>query len=98
MMGVVDVNCFVDDDRGYELWRIRNRRGWVLNANREPSEAYLVLHAAECSTISGRPANGDAWTRDYAKICCSDRLVLESWAREKVGVSPQRCTHCMTPA
>jgi hypothetical protein len=94
----VDVRCFVDDDQGYELWLIRNRRGWVLNAYREPTSAYLVLHAAECSTISGRPAKGDSWTRDYAKVCCSDRLTLEGWAQEQVGVSPQRCTHCMAPA
>ena len=71
-----------------ELWLIRNRRGWVLNAYREPTAAYLVLHAAECSTISGRPAKGDTWTRDYAKICCPDRVVLESWALEEtIGVS-----------
>jgi hypothetical protein len=34
MVNMVDVNRFVDDDRGYELWMIRNRRGWVLNAYR----------------------------------------------------------------
>ena len=84
MVGV-DVDCFVDDDRGYELWLIRNRRGWVLNAYREPTAAYLVLHGAEYSTISGRQAKGDSWTRDYAKICCSDRLVLERWAQENIG-------------
>ena len=96
--GMVDVNRFVDDDRGYELWLIRNSRGWVLNAYREPTAAYLVLHTANCSTISGRPAKGDSWTADYAKICSSDRLVLESWAWENVSASPQRCTHCMAPA
>jgi hypothetical protein len=98
MVGVVDVNLFVEDDRGYELWLIRNRRGWVLNAYREPTPGYLVLHSAACSTVSGRPAKGQHWTADYAKICCSDRSVLENWALENVGASPQRCTHCMTPA
>jgi len=72
--------------------------GLGLNAYREPNPAYLALHAAGCPTISGRPAKGDRWTRDYAKICCSDGVVLESWAQETIGVSPQRCTHCMTPA
>jgi hypothetical protein len=96
-MGGVGIDCFVDDDRGYELWLIRNRRGWVLNAYRQPTAAYVVLHAAECSTICGRPAKGDSWTRDYVKMCCADRLVLEAWALANLGVPPQRCAHCMAP-
>jgi len=92
---VADVEVFVDDDRAYELWLIRNRSGWVINTTREPSASYLILHTASCTSISGRPARGERWTADYAKVCGPTRKALSGWAAAQIGVEPTTCGLCM---
>lgn len=85
---------FKDDDSGYREW-LADHQGpdsFVLNAERNPKPAYLILHRATCHTISGEPARGDQWTHDFIKVCGS-RAELESFARS-IGGRPQPCGHC----
>ena len=65
----------------------------MLNAERNPKPAYLILHRATCHTISGEPARGSQWTHDFIKVCGS-HAELESFAWS-VGGTPQRCGHCL---
>ena len=67
---------FVDDDDGYEEWLAGHPTGFVLNVERSPRAANIMLHRAVCYTISGSPARGTQWTRDYIKLC-GERKTLE---------------------
>ncbi len=87
------MQTFVDDDAGYLGWIARNPDGFVLNTERKPTRAYLVLHRATCHTISGVPARGDRWTDYYHKIC-GNRSELEQWARREVQGEPRLCPRC----
>lgn len=73
------VRRFVDDDCGYLDWLAANPQGFVINAARNTTAAYLVLHRASCYTIGGRPARGSQWTADYIKFC-GGRAELEAFA------------------
>jgi hypothetical protein len=53
---------------------------WVINSGRTPTAEDVVLHTADCFTISGRPAKGESWTDAYMKVCAPDRRLLEDWA------------------
>ena len=64
----------------------------MLNAEREPKPAYLILHRVTCHTISGEPARGTQWTHDFVKVCGS-RAELESYARG-VGGTAHQFGHC----
>lgn len=84
---------FLDDDAGYLTWLARNPNGYVLNAYRNPTPGYLVLHRTSCHTISGEPARGSRWTHDYRKIC-GQQLDLEQWAGDEFGATAERCGVC----
>lgn len=75
------VECFVDDDPGYRDWLARHPDGFVINAERNPTAAYLMLHHAGCRTINGVPARGSTFTGDYIKVC-GDQDELEGFARQ----------------
>jgi hypothetical protein len=90
----VSVTEYVDDDAGYEYWTHTHPRGFVLNTNRKPSASYLMLHRADCSTMTGAPTRGSHWTADYRKVCAESVAELERWAREVAGAAPQRCSRC----
>lgn len=49
---------FKDDDIGYLNWIAAHPAGSVLNANRTPNAAYVMLHRASRNTISRRPRQG----------------------------------------
>ena len=83
-----NVIIFRDDDAGYRSWLYAHMAGFVVNAGRTPSPGYLMLHRATCETITPTPDR--VWTRDYAKVCASDRYELEAWARALSG----RLTAC----
>ena len=85
---------FKDDDAGYLDWMSSHSGGFVLNANRTPNAAYVVLHMASCSSISGEPAKGRSWTADYLKVCADDRLSIERWCQQQVGATPSQCGRC----
>ncbi|MGH3928319.1 MAG: hypothetical protein ACRDTT_36570 [Pseudonocardiaceae bacterium] len=87
------VKSFVDDDTGYLQWLTAHPDGFVLNADRNPTPAYLVLHRASCHTISGTPARGSRWTGDCIKICGMQHE-LEEFARANVGGEARACGLC----
>jgi hypothetical protein len=88
------MRTFRDDDAGYLAWVEAHPNGFVVNAYREPTPAYLKLHRATCGTISRRPARGYYWTGDYAKFCAEDRAELDEWAWQAVGGELSPCGLC----
>ena len=84
---------FVDDDSAYLGWVADHPSSYVINADRNPSAAYLMLHRAGCHTITGVPAKGSTFTHDYSKVCGS-REELEAFALE-LGGSAKPCSICM---
>jgi len=86
---------FVDDDDGYESWLGANPSGYVINAERQPRPKYLMLHRATCPTISGTPAHGRSWTKDYLKYCAASREDAAGWCQSTVGRGPKPCGRCM---
>jgi Zn ribbon nucleic-acid-binding protein len=91
---LIGVEEFADDDDGYLRWVRRHPHGYVLNCERAPRADYLVLHQTACATISGNPARGDAWTKDYMKACGTDRQTLVRWAESRTGAEPALCGIC----
>lgn len=84
---------FVDDDLGYLRWTAAHPKGFVVNAERRPRAAYLILHRASCRSVIGSPARGLHWTLDYIKICARHLQPLDTWAA-KVGGRLQHCRLC----
>lgn len=84
---------FVDDDAAYQEWLADHRSGYVVNTGRNPSAAYLMLHRADCHTITGTPAAGSTFTGDYSKVCGS-RDELEAFAA-KLGGALRPCGICL---
>jgi hypothetical protein len=91
---VADVDVFRDDDEGYLDWLRRHPDGLVLNCDRSPRSAYLVLHRATCRTIEGTPARGTAWTGPYIKACTVSGDALAEWAVQATGGALQPCKLC----
>ena len=84
---------FIDDDAGYLAWLRQHPSGFVVNCERSPRPAYLVLHRASY-TINGTPARGRVWTRDYKKVCADGAGELEHWAGWTAGGRVSRCGIC----
>jgi len=75
-------DIFRDDEAGYHRWLLRHPAGFVINTSRQPTSSYLILHLAECRTIS----EGDNFTTtDLCKVCSDEKWELTSWARDEVG-------------
>jgi hypothetical protein len=90
------VQTFHDDDLGYKLWLRAHPAGWVVNAMRSPSPAYLKLHRARCTKISRLQAAYSRWTTgDYIKVCAERRDDLEAWARQTFDAELQGSCHCI---
>jgi hypothetical protein len=85
---------FVDDEDGYLAWLARHPTGFVVNCERDPKASYIVLHRADCTSISGTPSHGVHWTRDLRKVCAGSAVELDTWARDIVGAVPSRCRRC----
>jgi hypothetical protein len=84
---------FVDQDAAYLDWLAEHPDGFVINTGRKPSAAYLMLHRANCGTISGTPARGSTFTGDYVKVCGSQEE-LDAYAHELAGVA-KPCGLCL---
>jgi hypothetical protein len=85
---------FVDDDAGYARWLAEHPEGFVVNTYRTPSVAYLMLHRAGCSTISGAPARGLTFTGgEYIKVCGS-RAEAEDFSCQ-LGGQTTPCGLCL---
>lgn len=89
-----DPLVFIDDDEGYLKWISGHPYGFVLNAGRSPTAAYVMLHRTSCGHIQGRPSNGVSWTTDLLKACSESRVEIERWVRTMTGGTPSPCGHC----
>jgi len=85
------ISLFRDDDRGFFQWLDDHPDGYFLNSERNPKPTYLVLHRPSCKHFDHGPVH---WTRDYIKICSSDRNELEEWASGAVGGEVTLCRTC----
>jgi Family of unknown function (DUF6308) len=88
-----EVEIFRDAESKYLAWITRHPKGWVVNCTRSPSPAYLLLHRADCWTVSVRGA-GNYTTREYIKVCSVHRSTLDSWAVNSVGGGLVLCGFC----
>ncbi|GAB3003798.1 hypothetical protein [Saccharothrix stipae] len=59
---------FMEDSGAYEHWLADNQDQYVINAERSLNPGNLVLHRADCTTITGVPARGDRWVGSYVKL------------------------------
>ena len=89
--GVVE---FIDNDAGYLAWVADYPDGFVVNTYVTPSASYLMLHHSRCWTITGKPARGLVWTKDFVKVCSLDLGALERWGRFHSGGNLKPCGHC----
>ena len=83
---------FQDDDDGFRTWIYANiGSGYVVNALRGRNPGEPVLHRALCETIT--PTPDKKWTDEYIKVCSTNRLELDSWARD-LGKRLTTCDFC----
>lgn len=90
-----DVCTFVDNDAAYLAWLAAHPSGYVLNHERRPSARYLVLHRADCWTVTPQDG-GDTrtWTSAYPKTCAATRAALTDWSEANAGRRPSPCKTC----
>jgi hypothetical protein len=89
------IELFRNDDGGFFEWLEEHSDGFFLNCNRTPVPNYLVLHRPDCRHFKGDRAHL-SWTKDYIKLCSTDREPLESWASEAFGEEAEitLCSAC----
>ena len=84
---------FIEEDEAYLHWIDENQSGFVVNAYRRPSPAYLVLHRAVCPQIS--TVTRTNWTtKQYIKVCSTDLDQLKAWAQREVDGDLRPCGFC----
>jgi hypothetical protein len=92
---------FIDDDLNYLAWVATHPDGYVLNVRRSPDPRYVILHRANCTTISTETHAPGAYTaRGYRKICVSTEAMLQAAAKREGrsdGTFSKRCSHCLPP-
>lgn len=87
------LDIFVNDDKAYLRWLTQNPNGLVVNSYLHPSPDYLMLHRANCWTIS-TPTRTNWTTTGYIKICSLNRMELEGWAEKEVCGQLRHCHIC----
>ena len=88
---------FREDDIGYLDWLDAHPSGFVLNVRRNPDPNYVVLHRADCGSITAARDHGAYTGRAYRKICALDVDELRSAAQRegrKDGSFSRRCGLC----
>jgi hypothetical protein len=85
---------FSDDENGYRNWLVEHPGGFVLNCDRTPKAAYLVVHRASCGTINGTPTRGSTFTTAYLKVGADSIHDLDAWVRQRTGGTATRCGTC----
>lgn len=89
---------FRDDEDVYLDWLAGNPTGYVLNVRRVPSPDYVVLHRADCGSISSASRLAGGYTsRAYRKVCSADIEELKQAAiaeGRKDGSFSKRCGLC----
>jgi len=89
---VESVTIFKDDDAGFHAWLDAHPDGYFINTERKPRKSYLVLHQPACPHFDRSPKVH--WTKDYIKVCGTDRHELEGWANDNVGGEVTLCSKC----
>ena len=89
---------FLDDDEGYLSWIATNQDGFALNVRRMADPNYVVLHRANCGSIStDRREPGAFTTRGYRKICAANLSDLQLAAKREGrsnGSFSKKCGLC----
>lgn len=89
--------CFEGDDAGYLDWLAHNRDGYVVNVRRTLNRDYVVLHRANCASVSA-PREGGAYTgRGYRKFCGRTLATVSEapvYCGRASGSFTNRCSHC----
>ncbi len=92
----VEPTVFDNDDEGYLTWVRTWPGGYVLNCERTLHPNYLMLHRANCDTITETGPQATTWTvHEYIKVCSTDRHRVKQWARDQTGSDPTPCQLCM---
>lgn len=89
---------FEHDDDGYLVWVKTNPDGYVLNVRVQADPNYVVLHRANCRSISDENLTPGAYTaRHYRKVCALSVSDLNEAARKegrRDGSFSKRCGLC----
>lgn len=83
---VMAVEVFKDDDPGFLGWRDSHPNGFVVNAYRNPTPEYLMLHRTNCPHLH-RPVAVGRWTKDFIKVCAIQTNDLARWAQRTLTTS-----------
>ncbi len=82
---------FLDDDEGYLSWIATNPDGLVLNVRRMADPNYVVLHRANCGSISTDKREPGAYTRGSDESISKIRsTAVHEWSNASSGAGPQR--------
>jgi hypothetical protein len=89
---------FSDDDLGYLAWTAAHPDGFVLNVRCPPDPRCVVLHRANCTSISNDTYEPNAFTgRKHHKICTTSEAELKLAAKSEGrldGTFSNRCSLC----
>src|SRR5271166_1884140 len=89
---------FSGDDLGYLAWIAAHPDGFVLNVSCPPDPHCVVLHRANCKSISNQTYEPNAFTgRKHHKICASNEAELKFAAKGEGrldGTFSKRCSLC----
>jgi len=89
---------FCNDDLSYLAWTTAHPSGFVLNVRSSPDPDYVVLHRADCKSISNSQQTPGAFTgRNYRKICAASVVELRLAAKREGrsdGSFSKRCGIC----
>lgn len=92
---------FKDDDDAYFAWLTGHPKGFVLNVRREHDPNYVVLHRAQCGSISSTKRASGAYTcKSYRKWCADsegDLRLADKLEGRKDGTFSKRCGLCNPP-
>lgn len=78
------LTIFDGNDDVYQEWLATNPRGYIINARRNLSPSYMVLHRAWCKSIRNYSVvthKGGFTERAYIKICAPRIDDLRNWLR-----------------
>jgi DNA-binding MarR family transcriptional regulator len=90
-----NVIIYRNEDRAYLSWISRQRRGFVLDALRQPTRKRPVMHRANCVAVNRTSSRATHWTTGrHLKACSLSPEELISWAKEEYGGEPAYCRDC----
>ncbi|MHB1560362.1 MAG: hypothetical protein ACYC61_23165 [Isosphaeraceae bacterium] len=78
------MTLFSNNDAAYRAWLTANPLGFVVNAEKAPTDRYLKLHRAACVHIQDWVDRNPTST-GYIKVCSVDPADLADWALAATG-------------